>query len=107
MRRIFTIAIALICALAPVSSIAKKKNPTVTRYNNAVGKSSSGKKQNKKSIFNYTHTMPAQGARAKTQYVRKKYHGITGIALKSKFYKKEKTKLLVKKPIKPHAIPGQ
>jgi hypothetical protein len=109
MRRVLQLTILVIffiCAV-DVASFARAKNPSVTRYKNAVVKSTP--KILKKPIYNYTHTKPAQGARATTLHVVKKYHVITGIALKSKYHKKIKLPVLVSrpKPSGPRMVPGQ
>jgi hypothetical protein len=50
-------------------------------------KSSYKSKRSKKAVRNYTHTLPADGARATTLSAAKKYHKITRLALKNTFQK--------------------
>ena len=85
---------------------AKRKNPSVARYMNAVGKQSS--KKHKKPIRNYTHTAPSIAARPTTLYATRKYNVITGLALKSKYEKRIKLPVLNRpKATQPHPVPGQ
>jgi hypothetical protein len=108
MKRILQLSVVVTLLMgAPSNTIAKIKNPTVTRYMNAAGKLTARK--HKKAIRNYTHTKPAPGARTASMHVAKKYHVITGLALKSRYEKKSKPQLLVShpKPSEPQPIVGQ
>jgi hypothetical protein len=102
----FIACVFLFAAIGQNKLAAKEKNPSVTRYMNAVSKQ---KKKNRKAIPNYTHTKPAEGAHSTTLHVAKKYDVITRQSLKSRYAKKTKGKLLVSypKPAGPHTIPGQ
>jgi hypothetical protein len=100
------ICVFLVQWIGQIELLAKEKNPSVTRYMNAVGKH---KKKNRKAIPNYTHTKPAEGAHSTTLHVAKQYDVITRQSLKSRYAKKSKGKLLVSypKPTGPHIVPGQ